>query len=236
MASTPDGSKIFLADDSAGIVGLLDLTANKLITASFGSGGDAAANADGNIFAAQFGITNQKLSRTSIMAYEPYADSGNQSFHNRVGEKLSPSGSLLFVPQDSGVDIFDVHTGRLVLHAAMPEAIPADTGALALDETGTKMFLISTSGITITQLAQVPLSLASITPTAGPPGTAVKLRGSGFQNGATVTFGKSQVAATYVDQNTLTAVVPALSAGPVRVTVTNPDDSSYNYDAAFSVQ
>jgi len=170
------------------------------------------------------------------MAYEPYADSGTQSLHNVVGEKLNPSGSLLFQPQDSGVDIFDVHTGRLVLHAVMPETIPLDSGALALDETGTKIFLISNSGITISQLFQEPLSLASVNPATGPAGTQVMLRGSGFVTGATITFGNSQVPAGYVDENTLTGTVPSLPTGPVRVIVTNPNGAAYTYDAAFSVQ
>ncbi|HZC22570.1 MAG TPA: IPT/TIG domain-containing protein [Candidatus Binatia bacterium] len=236
MASTPDGSKVFLADYYGGL-GLLNLTANQLTTANLFSAQDAAADADGNIFAAQFGILNAALSQTSIMAYEPYADSGTQSFHNVPGEKLSPSGSLLFQPQDSGVDIFDVHTGRIVLHADMPEGIPFDSGAMALDETSSKMFLISNSGITVAQLFELPLSLASITPATGPAGTQVKLRGSGFVTGSAVIFGTSQVPATYVDQNTLTAVVPALSTtGPVRVTVTNPDGRTYSYDALFSAQ
>ena len=98
------------------------------------------------------------------------------------------------------------------------------------------MFLISNSGITIAQLAQAPLSLGSLSPPKGPQGTKVTLRGSGFQSGALVTFGDSQVSATFVDQNTLTASVPSLPAGEVRITVTNPDGVAYSYDAAFAVQ
>lgn len=207
------------------------MVANHLTTANLYPAQDAAADADDNTFAAQLGITNAKPAQTSIMAYEPYADSGAQSFHNVIGEKLNPSGSRLFVPQDSGVDLFNVHTGRLAMHVATPEAIPLDTGALALDETGTKMFLISNSGITVAQLFQVPLSLASVKPAAASPGTQITVRGSGFLSGATVTFGTPQVAATSVDHNTLTATVPSLSPGVVRITVTNPSGSSCDYDA-----
>ena len=239
MASTPDGGRIFLADQSGTSgqpVGMLNLVANTLATGFDGTFGDVAANADGNTFAASFGIANAQLSRTSIMAYEPYADSGTQSGHNLVGEKLNPSGSLLFVPQDTGVDIFDVHTGRLAQHVVLPEPIPSDTNAMALDETGTRMFLISNSGITLAQLFQAPLSLASVNPPAGLTGTHVTLRGSGFQNGATVKFGASLASVVYVDQNTLTTTVPALSAGPIPITVTNPDGHQYGFDAAFTVQ
>ena len=237
-ASTPDGTKIFLAPNGvdAGVVGILDLTANALTYGVYGLFTDAAVNADGNAFAASFGISNAQLSQASIMAYERYADAGNQSLHNVIGEKLNPSGSLLFVPQDTGVDIFDVYTGRLAQHVALPETIPLDTNALALDETGTKMFLISNSGITIAQLFQAPLSLASVNPAAGSQGTPVTLRGSGFLNGATVLFGTSPAATTYVDPETMTATVPAISPGPVRITVTNPGGQTYSFDDAFTVQ
>jgi DNA-binding beta-propeller fold protein YncE len=242
MAATPDGSEVFLADitqNSGSSIGLLNLTTNTLTRGFADAFHDAAANADGNIFVASFGIANDQLSRVSLMAYEPYTDSGNQSSDNLVGEKLNPSGSLLYVPQSSSVgdvDIFDVHTGRLVLNVVLPEPLPSTLNAMALDETGTKMFLISNSGVTIVQLSQLPLSLASINPAAGAQATQVTLRGSGFQNGATVTFGSSQVPATYIDQNTLTAILPALSTGPIRVTVTNPGAHAYSFDAAFSVQ
>lgn len=86
-------------------------------------------------------------------------------------------------------------------------------------------------------ILRVALSLASVIPATGSTGTQVTLRGSGFVSGSTVTFGTSQVPATYVDQNTLTAIIPALSTtGPVRITVTNPGGSTYSYDALFSVQ
>lgn len=235
-ASTPDGSKVFVAVDPAGDVFLLNLAANTLTTGLPAAHRDVAANSDGNIFAASFGTLNTQMSQLSIMAYEPYADSGTQSLHNVTGEKLNPSGSLLFVPQDTGVDIFDVHTGRLAQHVAILDGIPLDTGAMALDETGTKMFLITNSGITIAQLFQAPLSLASANPVAGSQGTQVTLRGSGFQNGANVLFGTSQAATTYVDAETLTATVPAMSAGPVRITVKNPGGQIYNFDDAFTVQ
>ena len=238
MASTPDGSEVFLAGTGpeGGAVGMLNLTANTLTTGFSGSFSDAAASADADTFAASFGIANAQLSRLSIMAYEPHADSGTQSFHNVTGEKLNPSGSLLFQPQNTGVDIFDVHSGRLVQHVVLPETIPLDTSAMALDETGTKMFLISNSGITIAQLFEAPLSVASVKPSTGPAGTQVTLRGSGFLNGANVLFGSSQSAAAFVDSETLTATVPTISPGPVRVTVKLPGGQTYSVDNAFTVQ
>jgi hypothetical protein len=108
--------------------------------------------------------------------------------------------------------------------------------AMALDETGTKLFLITNSGITIAQLFQTPLSLGSVTPAAGSQGTQVTLRGSGFLNGAIVLFGASQAATTYVDAETLKATVLTMAAGPVRLTVTNPSGQKYSFDDSFTVQ
>jgi len=236
-ASTPDGSKVFLAPGgNGGTVAMLDLSANKLSYGFFGTFGDAAANSDVNTFAASFGIANAQLSQTAIMAFERYADAGTESLHNVIGEKLNPSGSLLFVPQDTGVDIFDVHKGRLVQHVAIADGIPLDTDAMALDETGMKMFLITNSGITIAQLFQAPLSVASASPAMGSPGTQVKRRGSGFMSSSTVLFGTSQATMSYVDSETLTVTVPAISSGPTRITVQNPGGQTYAFDDAFAVQ
>jgi DNA-binding beta-propeller fold protein YncE len=234
MASTPDGARVFFA---ACNVGLLDFNANTLTTVpALSCYGDTAISSDGTTFAAYFGTYGAQVARISIMAFEPYADSGSQSFHDVVGEKLNPSGSLLFYPQDSGVDIFDVHTGRLVRHVALPDPIPVDENGMVLDETGTKMFLISSTGLTLVQLFQAPLSLATVNPSTGPAGTTVRLRGSGFQNGATVTLGMTQVSATFVDSNTLQATVPTLTPGAVRVAITNPDGSQYSLDDAYTVK
>jgi hypothetical protein len=170
------------------------------------------------------------------MAFERYADAGSQSFHNVFGEKMNASGSLLYYPQDSGVDIFDVHTGRLMRKVVPPAVIPLNSGALALDETGTKMFLTTTTGIAIAQLDALPLSIGHVTPAVGPAGTPVVIRGSGFQNGATVTFGATQAVTTFVDASTLNAVTPTLAPGVVRITVKNPDGSNYFLDAAYTAQ
>ena len=118
---------------------------------------------------------------------------------------------------------------------ALPEPIPPSLNAMALDETGTKMFVISNSGITIATLFQAPLSLAYVTPASGASGIQVTLRGSGFQSASTVQFGKTGAAVTFVDAQTLHVTVPSLSPGPVQVTVTNPDGTAYVYDDAFTV-
>ncbi|MFZ0332708.1 MAG: IPT/TIG domain-containing protein [Candidatus Acidiferrales bacterium] len=155
-------------------------------------------------------------------------------------EALNPSGSLLIVPRTgsgvtSNVDIFDVHSGRLALRIRLPEGTADTLNELALDETGTKIFVITQSGITVAQLAAAPLSVASVNPASAATGTQVTIRGSGFQSGATVMFGNSAAVSTFVDSMTLQVTVPSLPNGSVQVTVTNPDGQQYSFDAAFTI-
>jgi hypothetical protein len=215
---------------------LLDLNANTLTAGAAIDVRDAAMSTDGTVFAANFALLDAAVNLRGFTAAEPYADAGALSFHNVFGEKLNASGSLLFYPQDSGVTIFDVHTGRLARHIVLPVSIPLDSGGLALDETGTKIFLITTTGIAIAQLDSAPLSIGNINPVAGPSGTTIVIRGSGFQNGATITFGATQVIATFVDSSTLNATAPTLPPGVVQITVKNPDGSKYSLDGAYTVQ
>jgi DNA-binding beta-propeller fold protein YncE len=232
LASNHDGTKLFFA--SAG-VGVIDLIANTLETTGANPLNDCASNVDGTVFAANFGTYDAKPERISIMAFEPFANAGSQSLHNVFGEKLNSSGSLLYYPEDSGVAIFDVHTGRLLRHVELPDPIPFSTNGLALDETDTKMFLVSSTGITIAELSEVPLSLAPVFPVNAAAGTSLTLRGSGFQPGAIVTIGGTQVSAVLLDPSTIHAIVPSLPTGQVRVTVKNPNGSQYSIDDAFIV-
>ena len=120
-----------------------------------------------------------------------------------------------------------------MLRIALPEqtTVPR-TPFLAVDETSSKVFILTRSGITIAQITVVPLSIASVIPATG---ATVAIRGSGFQPGATISFGTPSTAATFVDSIALSTTVPALPAGPTRVTVTNPSGQQYVFDAGFTV-
>ncbi|MDP6599509.1 MAG: IPT/TIG domain-containing protein, partial [Candidatus Poribacteria bacterium] len=93
----------------------------------------------------------------------------------------------------------------------------------------------------ITQSLQVtagtPLTLTKVAPTQGGlmGGITVTLTGTGFLAGATVTFGDKTVDVVVDDAGTtITAVVPASSAGAVDVTVTNSDGQAGTLPQAFS--
>ncbi|MFM8311728.1 MAG: IPT/TIG domain-containing protein, partial [Ilumatobacteraceae bacterium] len=90
-----------------------------------------------------------------------------------------------------------------------------------------------------TYVAPTP-TITAIAPTSGPTagGTSVTITGTGFVNGATVTFGANTSATvTVASATSITAVAPAsLTAGPVTVSVTTTGGSAtsptnYTYNA-----
>lgn len=71
-----------------------------------------------------------------------------------------------------------------------------------------------------------PLQVVSMSPSEGPPGTALTARvdGAGFVAGAVVKVGPAQMTGvTVVDANTIRGTVPGLPAGAYDVIVKNPD-------------
>jgi hypothetical protein len=107
---------------------------------------------------------------------------------------------------------------------------------LAVDENGERIFALTTSGLTIIQLASVPLSIGAISPASASAsgGAMLTIRGSGFQSGATVTIGGKSAATNFVDINTLTVTTPSLTAGRQQIIITNSNGDSYTLDAAFT--
>jgi hypothetical protein len=178
------------------------------------------------------------------------------------GIAMHPSGALVYqpilngpAPAESanpipnpnlrgGIDIFDLRSGKLRLRIFLPEPIAArsaDTNSLlaqfvTIDETGQRIFAITNSGLTVIQLANVPLGIGTISPANAPAagGTTITVRGSNFQTGTTATLAGKNATVTLIDANTLVLVTPATSPGPQRLTLTNPDTETVSLDAALT--
>jgi hypothetical protein len=107
---------------------------------------------------------------------------------------------------------------------------------LVVDETGQRIFALTTSGLTIAQLADVPLSIGTVSPSSASAsgGAVLTIRGSGFQSGATVSIAGKSAPTSFVDINTLSVTTPLLSAGPQQIQITNHSGDSYSLDAAFT--
>jgi IPT/TIG domain len=221
---------------------------------------DIAASEDGSSFAS---VTNGAL---QVLGSDLSVSSGSTSAEieqipgrtNIPGVAMHPTGALIYQPFltgpppaappatgiQGGVDILDAHSGRLRIRISLPEpfaALSTDTTALlgqflAIDENGQRIFAITSSGLTVVQLASVPLGIGTLSPASGPAagGTLVTLRGSGFKSATTVTLGGKSAKVTFKDMNTLTFTAPVLPLGPTQMVVTNPDGEVVTLDAAFS--
>jgi len=241
LASSLDGNLVVVG--FYGGASLLNLSANTLISGGY-NGQSVTINDDSNVLGLNSGVHDTRFFLKAALQDLDFLDAGFLSPNSIGGAKFSPSGSLFFLPQAPfggvsiarSVDVFDVHRQRLVLQIALPEPLVSSLNSMCMDETGSKLFAISQSGITVAQLASVPLSIASVSPTSASPGSTITIRGSGFANGAKVNFQNTEVQATVVDANTINVMSPLLPTGPVRLTVVNPDGSQYSLDAAYTAQ
>ena len=166
---------------------------------------------------------------------------------------LHPSGALLYkagyqllsagtTPFSGSVEIDDVHQFQPAASVTFPEPFltsytPYTDHMLAIDDTGRYLFGVTTSGISMMVLNTIPLSIGNIQPPFEQPGGSqtVTIRGSGFQTGAVAYFGGVEASTTFVDEDTLIAVVPAMSSGWQDVKVTNTNGNSYTAPGIFQV-
>ncbi|HUN62210.1 MAG TPA: IPT/TIG domain-containing protein [Candidatus Sulfotelmatobacter sp.] len=240
-AATPDAFAVSTAND----------TATDLVTSG-----------DGTIFAMRAANTTE-IRGANLSLFSTPATPEWESIPNRVavpGIAIHPSGALTYEPFltgappaappatgiQGGVDIRDAHSGQLRLRVYMPEAFAmlntdvdgAHGVFLTTDENGQRLFVLTTSGLSIVQLANVPLGIGTLSPSSGSAagGTVVTLRGSGFQSGITATLGGKAASVSRTDMNTLILTTPALAAGPQQLVLTNPDGESVALDSAFSAQ
>jgi hypothetical protein len=233
---------------------------NQFATANANSSAiDLGVSADGTSFATQNNATTEiRASDLSLAAVPALAEI--TQIPGRViapGLAMHPSGALLYQPfltgapgaaaTRGGVDIFDARSGVLRLRVFLPEQLLTDVDALhgsflAVDETGARLFALTSSdgtaqnaAVTVVQLANVPLAIGTISPNAGSTagGTALTIRGSGFQAGASAKLGGKPAAVVFKDGSTLTITTPALAGGPQQIIITNPDGESVQVDAAF---
>ncbi len=237
-ASTPNQFSTFTANDAAV---------------------DLGAAADGTMVALQANGTTE-IRGTDLSLLSVPANPELLQIPGRVqvpGVTLHPSGALIYQPfltglaggvgVKGGVDILDAHSGILRLRIVLPQQFMTDVDGLhgtflAIDENGQRLFAITSkdgtaqnAGLTIAKLANVPLGIGTLTPANGPAtgGAQITIRGSGFQNGATVMIGGKIATVTLKDMNTLTLVTPVLPPGAQRLAITNPDGETVVLDAAF---
>jgi hypothetical protein len=223
---------------------------------------DLTAAADGTYFALLSNSMTEIRDAGLVLVSTPTSPE-LESIPQRVavpGIALHPSGALVYQPFldgpapaappatgiHGGIDIRDAHNGKLRLRVQLPEPfamLSTDIDGLhgnflTTDEYGQRLFAVTSSGLTIVQLASVPLGIGTLAPATGSAvgGTAVTLRGSGFQSGTKVTLGGKATTVTFKDMNTLSLITPVVTAGPQQIVLTNPDGETVSLDAAFYAQ
>jgi hypothetical protein len=223
---------------------------------------DLVASADGTVFAMR-SASSTEIRGSNLSLFSTPTSAELETIPHRVavpGIAIHPSGALTYEPFldgpppaappatgiHGGIDIRDAHSGQLRLRVYLPEAFAMlntdidglHGGFLATDENGQRLFALTTSGLSIVQLANVPLGIGTLSPASGPAsgGTAVTVRGSGFQAGIQATVGGKSATVTLKDMNTLILITPAVSPGGQQLVVTNPDGESVSLDAAFAAQ
>jgi hypothetical protein len=223
---------------------------------------DLTAAADGTLLTMRSNNTTE-IRNSGLSLVGTPAQSELEAIPNRVatpGIAAHPTGALTYEPfldgappaaspatgLHGGIDIRDANNGALRLRIHLPEPLAMLStdldglhgGFLTLDENGQRLFAVTTSGISVVQLANVPLGIGNLSQTSGPAsgGTAITLRGSGFQSSTTATLGGNPATVTFKDMNTLSLITPAMTAGPQRLLLTNSDGESVSQDAAFLAQ
>jgi hypothetical protein len=247
FSKSANGSLVLLAGPECGTY-LWNAATDTFVQSQALVSDSSSASGDGYWFASDYTrLDNQMIQH--MQAQVPEFFSIAREFTAWAGEKMNASGSLLYTPvptgsgnaESNGVDITDTNNGAWVGYVPLSEQInsvqPAQS-TMDFDEAGNRLFLITNKGLTVVQLPNPPLSIGHLSPSIGSTagGTTVTIRGSGFESGATVSFGGSTVSATFVDESTLEVVTPSGSAGGARVSIQNPDGASYSLDAAFTYQ
>jgi YVTN family beta-propeller protein len=239
VEASRDGSQVVFGRAGYGAVCGYEVASGTFGTATVRQTSGIAFSGDGNTVASSRGlgswyILDRGLGVTNIPQLPDVYLPSDMPWPHMA---LNDAGSLLFHRYKDAVDVVDVKHGALVARIGLSQQIPDVLVPMAIDSEGRKVFLITDQGLTVLQLAQVPLSVGSVTPANGSSGTSVKVRGSSFTAGTTVTLNGVAAPTVQTDSETLQITVPGLpAAGSVRMIVTNPDGRTYTLEDAFSYQ
>ena len=244
FSRTTTGNNAMLAGPGCGTL-FWNSATDKFTRSATGVIDSSASSGDGYWFAADYTRLDSQMIQHS-QTQLPEFFTALLTSPDLPGEKMNASGSLLYTPvpqgsgtvQSNGVEITDTNLGLGVGQILLSEQLRFAQNIMDFDEAGNRLFLITNKGLTIVELPSPPLSIGYLNPATGSTsgGTAVTIRGSGFQVGTAVTVGGSAASATLVDSSTLQISIPSGSAGGARVSIQNPDGIAYYLDAGFTYQ
>jgi YVTN family beta-propeller protein len=201
LAPSADGSKIYIANSglygtSGGYLSLWDSALGAVTwrrNISLADVIDLSPSASGDrVYTGSF-TYSRRLDQLTVLA-------PMQSLQRVFGQKMNMTGSLLYIPTTSGVQIYDVHRGDLRLSVGVPGGVQIAMDGMVIDQTGTTIYLAEAAGLGIIRLPAAPLSISEVAYSAGVRGIrgpgrdslnlpTLSIQGSGFQENATVSIG-----------------------------------------------
>ena len=244
LESTADGTSVVFGAGDYGTGCLYSAaTGTYQGTPGFSYGLGATISADGNLAASgvvlEDPVAALELGRTAHpVAF--YGSTLDPNYANTLptgalyAPQLNASGSLYFWPFPSYFEIIDAPTGRLDIRFSLSEQVQSVLSPLALDGLH-DVFLITDKGLTVVDLGTAPLSIGHLTPSTASSGAQIQVRGSGFLAGITAKVGGQIATVSFIDENTVTITLPALSSGSKDLTLTNSDGTSYTLQNAIAV-
>jgi IPT/TIG domain len=210
-------------------------------TLPFPEGGYVVAiSGDANVILADRFLANLNVQLLGALA-QPVALYGSAIQVGPPPLELSPrfndAGSLLYLAYPNYFEIVDVPSATLRMRFSLTETVQSVAAPIAIDSGGRYVFLITNQGLTVVDLGEAPLSIGHLTPQSAAAGTAITVRGSGFDSTVTATVGGVAASVSLTDQNTLTLTIPAATAtGPQDIVLTRGDGEVYTLQNGVVIQ
>jgi hypothetical protein len=233
LSATNDGSKL-----AYGGMCVYDAVANSSSCSGAAQTTSPAISGDGHAVASEFvladGVANVlgRVARPEVY----YSALGSDVAHTLLLEpKLNDSGSLYYLAFPNFIDIVDFRQGILRIRFSLSETISNTATPMAIDPSGRYLYLITASGLTIIDLGEAPLSIGWLSSATASPGTQITVRGSGFNTSTTAMVGGQIASVAFVDPNTLTLTVPALSTGPTTIVLSSSDGQIYTATGLLTI-
>lgn len=233
LSATSDGSTVLI-----GARGLWTASTGQFspVEDNLPGSGPAATAGDGNVFAIGDGF--DLSDGTSYVRIGLPDELGVSTTFAPNDAALNDSGSLEFIPWQNTLYVVDTHHGDVVETVLLPNQVNYWTKTIALDTNAQHVFLTDSKGLTVLTLTAAPLAIGSVDPpiVSVSGGTTVTVRGSGFQQGTTVTIGGHAASSSFIDPNTLQVTVPSNATDAAQMVVRNPDGETYELDSAVVYQ
>ena len=235
LSATSDGSEVFAytAGSLYSVNTAADVATLLLFQVAVADTGDMAITGDGTHSVTAGSILDDNFYFASAITY---LDAATIDVAGTYGIKWYPTGSLILQPLTHQVDVIDGNTGLLRDRISLPVTVANAFDASVVDTMDNSLFLITSAGIAELSLTSLPVGIGSVLPSSGSNsgGLTVTVEGTGFDSGTQVQLDGSAVAATVVNNQTLTFVTPAHAAAGVELSIQNSTGQTYVLQDAFT--